>query len=75
MIAGGVKAARPVSLEPIRPRTGNHARSPRSYWSGPPQGDPAIELLSPTEALGARGAAAIARDHIVLPEREGVDER
>jgi hypothetical protein len=38
-------------------------------------GDATVELLSPTEAPGARGAAAIARHRIGLPEREGVGER
>jgi len=38
-------------------------------------GDATVELLSPTEAPGARGVAAIARHHIALPEREGVGER
>ncbi len=38
-------------------------------------GDATVELLSPTEAPGARGAAAFARHRIGLPEREGVGER
>jgi len=38
-------------------------------------GDATVELLSPTVAPGARGAAAIARHRIGLPEREGVGER
>ena len=38
-------------------------------------GDATVELLSPTEEPGARGAAAIARHRIGLPEREGVGER
>ena len=37
--------------------------------------DASVELLSPSEAPGARGAAAIARHRIGLPEREGVGER
>ena len=38
-------------------------------------GDATVELLSPTEAPGARAAAANARHHIGLPDREGVGER
>jgi hypothetical protein len=38
-------------------------------------GDATIELLSPAAAPGARGAAAIARHRIGLPEREEVGER
>ena len=38
-------------------------------------GDASVELLSPTEAPGAHGAAAIARRHVASPQREGVGER
>jgi hypothetical protein len=38
-------------------------------------GDATVELLPPSEAPGARGAAVIARHRIGLPEREGVGER
>ena len=37
--------------------------------------DATVALRSPTEAPGPCGAAAIARDRIGLPEREGVGER
>jgi predicted NBD/HSP70 family sugar kinase len=73
VIGGGVAAAGPALLEPIRSRIAlERAASPlaRAVMS-----DATVELLSPTQAPGARGAAAIARHRIGLPEREGVGER
>jgi predicted NBD/HSP70 family sugar kinase len=68
---GGVAAAGPALLEPIRSRIARErAASPLVAL-----GDATVELLSPTVAPGARGAAAIARHRIGLPEREGVGER
>ena len=66
-------AAGPALLEPIQSRIAREcAASPLVQAA---LGDATIELLSPTEAPGARGAAAIARHRIGLPEREGVGER
>ncbi len=73
VIGGGVAAAGPALLEPIQARIAREcAASPLVQAA---LGDATIELLSPTEAPGARGAAAIARHRIGLPEREGVGER
>jgi glucokinase len=73
VIGGGVAAAGPALLEPIRSRILREcADSPLVQAT---LGDASIELLSPTEAPGARGAAAIARHRIGLREREGVGER
>ncbi len=73
VIGGGVAAAGPALLEPLRSRIARErATSPLIEAA---LGDATIELLSPTEAPGARGAAAIARYRIGLPEREGVGER
>jgi glucokinase len=73
VIGGGVAAAGPALLEPIRARIALEcAASPLVQAA---LGEATIELLSPTEAPGARGAAAIARHRIGLGEREGVGER
>jgi glucokinase len=73
VIGGGVAAAGPALLEPIRSHIARErAASPLVEAT---LGDATIELLSPTEAPGARGAAAIARQRIGLPEGEGVGER
>jgi glucokinase len=73
VIGGGVAAAGPALLDPIRYRIARErAASPLVQAA---LGDATVELLSPTEAPGARGAAAIARHRIGLPEREGVGER
>ena len=73
VMGGGVAAAGPALLEPIRSRIRREcADSPLVQAT---LGDATIELLSPTEAPGARGAAAIARHRIGLREREGVGER
>jgi predicted NBD/HSP70 family sugar kinase len=73
VIGGGVAAAGPALLEPIQSRIARErAASPLVEAA---LGDATVELLSPTEAPGARGAAAIARSRIGLPEREGVGER
>ena len=73
VIGGGVAAAGPALLEPIRSHIARErAASPLVEAA---LGDATVELLSPTEAPGARGAAAIARHRIGLPEREGVGER
>jgi glucokinase len=73
VIGGGVAAAGPALLEPITSRIARErAASPLAQAA---MGDATVELLSPTQAPGARGAAAIARHRIDLPEREGVGER
>lgn len=73
VIGGGVAAAGPALLEPIRSCIAREcAASPLAQAA---LGDATVELLSPTEAPGARGAAAIARHRIGLPDREGVGER
>ena len=73
VIGGGVAAAGPALLEPIRSHIARErAASPLVQAA---LGDATVELLSPTEAPGARGVAAIARHRIGLPEREGVGER
>jgi glucokinase len=73
VIGGGVAAAGPALLEPIRSRIERErAASPLVQAA---LGDATVELLSPSEAPGARGAAAIARQRVGLPEREGVGER
>jgi glucokinase len=73
VIGGGVAAAGPALLEPIRTRIARErAASPLVEAA---LGGATVELLSPTEAPGARGAAAIARDRIGLPEGEGVGGR
>jgi glucokinase len=73
VIGGGVAAAGPALLEPIQSRIASErAVSPLVEAA---LGDATIELLSPTEAPSARGAAAIARQRIDILEREGVGER
>jgi glucokinase len=73
VIGGGVAAAGPALLEPIRLRIARErAASPLVQAA---LDDASVQLLSPTEAPGARGAAAIARQRIGFPEREGVGER
>jgi glucokinase len=73
VIGGGVAAAGPALLEPIRSRLArDRAVSPLVRAA---LDDASVELLSPSEAPGARGAAAIARRRIDLPERKGVGER
>jgi len=73
VIGGGVAAAGPALLEPIRSRILREcADSPLIQAA---LGDATIELLSPAAAPGARGAAAIARRRIGSREGEGVGER
>jgi predicted NBD/HSP70 family sugar kinase len=73
VIGGGVAAAGPGLLEPIRLRIEREcAASPLVHAA---LGEATVELLPPNEAPAARGAAAIARKRIVAPEREGVGER
>ncbi len=73
VIGGGVAAAGPALLEPIRSHIARErAASPLVEAA---LGDATVELLSPTVAPGARGVAGIARQRIGLPEREGVGER
>ena len=73
VIGGGVAAAGPALLEPIRARIAREcAASPLVQAA---LGGATVELLSPTESPGARGAASIARHRIGLPVREGVGER
>ena len=73
VIGGGVAAAGPALIDPIRSRIARERASSALIQAA--LGDPSVELLSPTEAPGARGVAAIARRRIGLPEREGVSER
>jgi predicted NBD/HSP70 family sugar kinase len=73
VIGGGVAGAGAALLEPIqRQLAAERAASPlvEAVFSGA-----TIELLSPQLEPGARGAAAIARQRIGLPQREGVGER
>ncbi len=73
VIGGGVAAAGPALLDPIRAHIARErAASPLVRAT---LGNATVELLSPTEAPSARGAAVIARHRIGLPEREGVGER
>jgi glucokinase len=73
VIGGGVAAAGAALLDPIQTRIARErAVSPLVEAA---LGDASIELLSPSVAPGARGAAAIARHRVDLPEREGVGER
>ena len=74
VIGGGVAAAGPCPsrTDPCRSIARERAASPLVEAA---LGDATVELLSPTEAPGARGAAAIARHRIGLREREGVGER
>ena len=73
VIGGGVAAAGPALLDPIRSRIAREcAASPLVQDA---LGDATVELLSPSKAPSARGAAAIARHRTGLPEREGVGER
>jgi len=73
VIGGGVAAAGPALLDPIRSHIAREcADSPLVEAA---LGDATVELLSPTEAPGARGAAAIARHRIGLRQREGVGQR
>ena len=73
VIGGGVAAAGPALLASV------HSRIARERAYSPlvraALGDASVELLSPTVAPGARGAAAIARRHLASPQREGVGER
>jgi len=73
VIGGGVAAAGAALLDPIQLRIARErAASPLVEAA---LGDATVELLSPSEAPAARGAAAIARQRIGLPTREGVGER
>ena len=73
VIGGGVAAAGPALLGPVRSRIERErAASPLVRAA---LGDATVELLPPHEAPAARGAAEIARRSIVLPQREGVGER
>ena len=73
VIGGGVAAAGPRCSIRSDPASPANARPRRS--STPRLGEANVELLSPTEAPGARGAALLARHRVRLPEREGVGER
>lgn len=73
VIGGGVAAAGGALLEPLRSSLARErAASPLVAAA---LSEACVELLSPSEAPGARGAAAIARQRLGLPEREGVGER
>jgi predicted NBD/HSP70 family sugar kinase len=73
VIGGGVAAAGPAFLAQIQSHIAREgAASPLVQAA---LGDATVELLSPTEAPGARGAATIARHRIGLAEREGVGQR
>ena len=70
VIGGGVAAAGPALLEPIQSRIARErAASPLVEAA---LSDATVELLPPSEAPGARGAAAIARHRMGSPDREGV---
>ena len=73
VIGGGVAAAGPALLESITSSIARERASSPLVEAA--LGDATVELLSPTEAPGARGAAAIARHRIGLRVREGVGER
>jgi predicted NBD/HSP70 family sugar kinase len=73
VIGGGVAAAGAALLEPIRSCIARDCAASPLVRSA--LGDATVELLSPTEAPAARGAAGIARQRIGVPEREGVGER
>jgi predicted NBD/HSP70 family sugar kinase len=73
VIGGGVAAAGPALLEPILSRIAREREASPLVQAA--LGDASVELLSPAEEPGARGAAAIARHRIGFPEREGVGER
>jgi predicted NBD/HSP70 family sugar kinase len=73
VIGGGVAAAGPALLELIQKRIDRERAASALVEAA--LGNATIELLSPSQAPGARGAAAIARHRIGLPEREGVGER
>ena len=73
VIGGGVAAAGPALLDPLRLHIARErAASPLVRAA---LGEASVELLAPTEAPTARGAATLARRRIGLPEREGVGER
>jgi predicted NBD/HSP70 family sugar kinase len=73
VIGGGVAAAGPALLEAIRSGIAREcAASPLVQVA---LGDATVELLPPTEAPGARGAAAIARHRFGSRQREGVGNR
>jgi glucokinase len=73
VIGGGVAAAGPALLEPIR----NYIARERAASSlvDAALGHATVELLSPTVAPGAHGAAAVARHRMSMRQREGVGER
>jgi predicted NBD/HSP70 family sugar kinase len=73
VIGGGVAAAAPAIREPIQSRFARERAA--SLLAQAALADATVELRSRTEAPGARGAAAIARQRIGLPEREGVGKR
>jgi glucokinase len=73
VLGGGVAAAGPALLEPIRARI-DHERA-ISPLVETAFADATLELLSPVTEAGARGAAAIARRRIGSPQREEVGER
>lgn len=73
VIGGGVAAAGPALLDPIRSRLAHQRAASPLVASA--LGEAAVELLSPTEAPAARGAALLARHRVGTPEREGVGER
>jgi predicted NBD/HSP70 family sugar kinase len=78
VIGGGVAAA--ASWPPDLPFSNLSDRAspadarPR-HWSRPRRAMRPSSRCRQPRAPGARGAAAIARHHIGLPEREGVGER
>jgi glucokinase len=73
VIGGGVAAAGPALLDAIQSGIARErAASPLVQAA---LGDATVELLSPAEAPGARGAAGIARRRIGMLKREGVGER
>jgi glucokinase len=73
VIGGGVAAAGSALLGPLEQRI-SHERAASALVEAA-FSDATVRVLSPDMAAGARGAAAIARRRIGLPQREGVGER
>ena len=73
IIGGGVAAAGDALLVPIQARI-EQERATSPLIAAALDGAQ-VQLLAPEWKAGARGAAAIARQRICLPQREGVGER
>ena len=73
VLGGGVAAAGAALLEPVRASMARERAA--SPFIQAALGDATVELVPPNEVPAARGAAAVARHRIGLPEREGVGVR